>query len=318
MLTNSIFRKIFRINFMEVKKEFDQWHEDEMVWWNKNGAFMSYQWRLTKKLNKIIRAKLESDYTSFLFAPGERLLDLGCGSGWLSLHFANLGMEVLGIDVSKEQIKEARALKVGIGKIPPDFLSVDFIDWNTDEYNKKFDKVFVNAFLHHLPDAELEMTFKKIALLVKPGGKVFMYEPLTSVQAKSFWPLKAMDLALNLSIETLVTRMPRWLNLFNAKYKDALANGYTMNSPHERPIDSQLIKKFSKESFKIIEIKGWHLYSLGFAMQSMNLRSFTGFFNAIIARVLFFTDGLFFKLFGWEKFSQPGRFILCGIKLIRK
>lgn len=40
--------------------------------------------------------------------PGERILDLGCGTGHLTGRIAELGAEVIGIDASAEMIAQAR------------------------------------------------------------------------------------------------------------------------------------------------------------------------------------------------------------------
>ena len=68
----------------------DKWHKDEKEWWDKYGNYMTYQWKLTQSLNKILRTELEEDYRNFLFNSDEILLDIGCGSGWLALSFAEL------------------------------------------------------------------------------------------------------------------------------------------------------------------------------------------------------------------------------------
>ena len=43
-----------------------------------------------------------------LFHPGEKLLDLGCGTGEDALHFMSRGMQVSGIDASPEMVRIAR------------------------------------------------------------------------------------------------------------------------------------------------------------------------------------------------------------------
>lgn len=295
-----------------------KWHEDEQAWWDQNGNYMSYQWRLTPHLNKAIRAKLENDYTSFLLTPGDKLLDLGCGSGWLSLYFADLGMNVLGVDLSQEQINDANKLKLSRKMSNIEFLCSDFTHWESGEYKEKFDAVFVNAFLHHLPEVELEMIFKKIASVLKSGGKVFMYEPLTSSDESQSLALRIIDGLINRFVDGLVVVVPNWLNLYSDQYKVEKARGYVMSSPHERPVNIDLIKKFCADSFEIKEVKGWHLYSLGFAMQCMNLNESIRKVYTGLSGLFFLLDSTFFKIFGWQKFSRPQRFILCSIKLIRK
>ena len=44
-----------------------------------------------------------------LFRRGDQLLDLGCGTGEDSLHFAQMGMNVRAIDASCEMVRVARA-----------------------------------------------------------------------------------------------------------------------------------------------------------------------------------------------------------------
>lgn len=147
-----------------------QWHQDEKAWWNMYGDYMTYQWQLTPYLHDVIRTPLENEYVDYLLKPGGRLLDLGCGSGWLSFHFAEQGMSVLGIDVAKEQINAANELKLSRGVKNVSFECADFIAWDSSQYVGAFDSVFVSAFMHHLPEVELEQTVQKIASVVKQGG----------------------------------------------------------------------------------------------------------------------------------------------------
>ena len=40
--------------------------------------------------------------------PGERVLDLGCGTGHLTARIAEAGADVVGIDASAEMVEQAR------------------------------------------------------------------------------------------------------------------------------------------------------------------------------------------------------------------
>ena len=53
-----------------------------------------------------------------LFRPGDRILDLGCGTGRDALHFQALGVEVNGIDASEAMVHEARARGVKAERLP--------------------------------------------------------------------------------------------------------------------------------------------------------------------------------------------------------
>jgi SAM-dependent methyltransferase len=295
-----------------------KWHKDEEAWWNKYGNYMSYQWKLTPSLNKILRAELECDYVTFLLNPNESLLDLGCGSGWLSLYFAERGMQVLGVDLSQQQINASITLKARSGLDNLSFECCDFVKWDPGEHRGKFANVFVNAFLHHLPESELEMIFVKIAAVLKPGGKVYLYEPLRSSSGARSLSIRAIDAVSNRMLNLLLNQLPRWFDLFSDEYKTELKNGYQMSSPHESPIDIALIEKFCSSSFEIVEVKGWHLFSLGFAMQSMALRDSVRGKYSLLAAMYFGIDRFLLRTFKWQDFSQPQRFIMCSIKLLRK
>lgn len=294
-----------------------QWHQDEKAWWNMYGDYMTYQWKLTPSLHEQIRMPLEKEYVDYLLKPGGRLLDLGCGSGWLSFHFAERGMLVLGIDVALEQINSANELKQARQSDNVSFECADFIAWDSSPYEGGFDCVFVSAFLHHLPEVELEQTVLKIAALVKRGGRVFLYEPLTSAKPRSL-PVKVIDRLCSLGLLILLDKIPKWFGLVSERHTAELARGYKMTSPHERPVDVALLRKFCGNAFEISDIKGWHLHSLGFAMQVTALRDNARKYYEPLGRFWYGLDRWLLRRFGWDSFSLPGRFILCSVKLTKK
>ena len=98
-----------------------------------------------------------------LLAPkaGERILDLGCGTGHLTAQIAARGAVTTGLDASVSMIAQARQnypkLKFALG------------DASGFRFEEPFDAVFSNAALHWIPDAA--GVIENIARALKPSGR---------------------------------------------------------------------------------------------------------------------------------------------------
>jgi len=92
---------------------------------------------------------------------GERILDVGCGTGQLTAEIARSGAAVVGLDKSGEMLVEAR-------KNYPDLQFV-LGDAAGFQFPEPFDAVFSNAALHWVKDAEGAV--KSIATALRPGGR---------------------------------------------------------------------------------------------------------------------------------------------------
>jgi len=93
--------------------------------------------------------------------PGERILDLGCGTGHLTSKIAESGAKVVGIDRSPSMIEEARAAY-------PD-IEFNVGDATNLTFSGDFDAVFSNAVLHWVKDADGAAA--SIARAMKPAGR---------------------------------------------------------------------------------------------------------------------------------------------------
>jgi trans-aconitate methyltransferase len=106
--------------------------------------------------------KLGADLIELLAPqPGERVLDLGCGTGDLTAKLAECGARVTGVDASTEMVNEARR------KHP----SLDFNlgDGQELRFEQEFDGVFSNATLHWMPRADA--VAEGVARALRSGGR---------------------------------------------------------------------------------------------------------------------------------------------------
>lgn len=110
---------------------------------------------------------------------GERLkvLDLGCGPGMDSLHFAKEGCQVLGVDMVPEFLSYAKVLvrRAGAkcrGKIR--FVLADMRHISPNDIAKSgkpaFDLIWANASLIHLRKKELPQILQTLRRFLKPDG----------------------------------------------------------------------------------------------------------------------------------------------------
>ena len=109
---------------------------------------------------------------------GSRLLDAGCGSGWLSEYFARLGYVVKGIDISPDliQMSEERVARVPYGVDHETPLRCTFAvhDIEAAPLQEKFDAIICYDSLHHFEDEWA--VIRNFAAMLDVGGLLFVLE----------------------------------------------------------------------------------------------------------------------------------------------
>jgi len=107
---------------------------------------------------------------------GKRLVHLQCNCGQDTLSLAQLGAEVVGVDISDAAIGTARQLSVDSG-IPATFHRADLFDWFTEakEQGEQFDIVFASyGAICWL--SNLNRWADGITGILKPGGRFALVE----------------------------------------------------------------------------------------------------------------------------------------------
>jgi SAM-dependent methyltransferase len=104
--------------------------------------------------------------------PPGRLVEFGCGVGWLSLFLAERGYEVTGVDISPEAIATARAQSQARGLANARFVVGDYESFKPAG---EYDYVLFYDSLHH---AEEEVAAVRCAYAaLRPDGVMIAFEP---------------------------------------------------------------------------------------------------------------------------------------------
>ena len=143
---------------------FDQWPEKYNSW------FSTPIGRLVKRF--------ESELLLEMLAPskGERILDVGCGTGIFTSDVLSAGPHVVGLDVSKPmlQVAEKMAATSNFHAVVGDMLSLPF----PDDY---FDKVYSMTALEFVADGERAVS--ELERVARSGTRIV----LTTLNSLSPW-----------------------------------------------------------------------------------------------------------------------------------
>lgn len=100
-------------------------------------------------------------------ASAQSILDLGCGSGWLSVYLSREGFTVTGIDVADH------ALELGKQWADMESLQIKFDAGDLGDLpyaDNSFDAVVANSIIEHLPLSLAVVVMTKLKSVIRSGG----------------------------------------------------------------------------------------------------------------------------------------------------
>jgi SAM-dependent methyltransferase len=124
-------------------------------------------WRGTRDHN--VRQNMDALLAAIDGRPPFAILDFGCGPGRDLKAFKVLGHEPVGLDGSARFAAMARDYS-GCEVLEQDFLKLDLP-------SGRFDGIFANAVLFHVPSKELPRVLGELHAALKPGGVLFSSNP---------------------------------------------------------------------------------------------------------------------------------------------
>ncbi len=151
-----------------------------------------HQW--TDSLTGTLQRRHVWRYIDPLFQTGDRILDLGCGTGVDAVHLANRGVIVHATDASAEMVTctQKRVESAGLGqRVTTQVLAIEELDQLSG--NKRFDGVLSNFGAMNCVE-DMTAVARNLARLVRPGGNIALCMLGRFCLWETLWYLAEADL----------------------------------------------------------------------------------------------------------------------------
>lgn len=197
--------------------------------------------------------------------PRSRVLELGCGRGYLALEMARNGHEVRALDLSPESIAIAKKIaeenpyKKRFGSLTYAVADIMTADFGKNQY----DAVVFFRTLHHIP--QINKVLKKARGALKSGGRLIISEPLreevnehtahTAALFRIILPIWEAQNAKQIRLASLQDWQNYTHKIFDEyTYKDK--HGRKAQSPNDNAVGSEkLMSSAIKKYFHIITLE---------------------------------------------------------------
>jgi ubiquinone/menaquinone biosynthesis C-methylase UbiE len=177
---------------------------------------------------------------------GDKVLDLGCGIGWLCQHFAAQGADVIGVDLTGQGVALTRQ-RLDLAGLQSTLIqaSAEQLPFQADS----FDFVTCAGVLHHTPDTLRGI--REIYRILRPGGRAMINLYYKNwLLSEHLWPFT------RLLVRTLFGSLPgrsafRQVNTVDDFVRIYDGNDNPIGKSYSR---NQVIKLFSDFTIENLEV----------------------------------------------------------------
>ncbi len=152
--------------------------KQEAVFWGRTAAEFAAdtppEWTVHRRLPwNVVGMGAHVDAVLEGIRPGTRALELGCGSGWLTLAMARRGADVQGLDIADEALAVGRARYVEVAREVAGRVTYEHADLNRLQLPPdRYDLVVAHGVLHHL--IAIAPLIDQVHRTLVPGGLFFI------------------------------------------------------------------------------------------------------------------------------------------------
>jgi len=146
--------------------------QQELTWQNDTGWTFQEDAHQRAGTRLVIEKQFERITQALEIQPGQRVLDLGCGTGHL-LHWFVRGVPARyhGVDLSVNAVRKARSVGSAVSLASGDAERLPYRD-------QAFERISCNGAGHHFLD--LPAALREVYRVLTPGGRLVMYEPVAT------------------------------------------------------------------------------------------------------------------------------------------
>jgi ubiquinone/menaquinone biosynthesis C-methylase UbiE len=174
--------------------------------------------------------------------PNDRVLDLGCGSGWATRLVAQRfhPKKIVGIDISDEMVRRAEEQSKGLGNIEFKHGAAEKIP----ALDASFEKIFSIESFYYWPDQVMGLNEAKRVLA--PGGKLFI---LINLYKDNHYSLRWAD---ELKVPVHALSEAEYIDLL---MKAGFTNAEAKRIPDSSPTPDEYSGKWFKNAKELREFK---------------------------------------------------------------